>query len=74
MDATVRALGAGRQETGHELGAYWVAGYAGGLFVPFADATSGAESYGGGRYALDTAKGNPCAGRGDRPLNSSATR
>jgi uncharacterized protein (DUF1684 family) len=41
----------------HELGAYWLDGYAGGLFVPFADATSGAETYGGGRYALDTAKG-----------------
>ncbi len=40
-----------------ELGAYWLDGYAGGLFVPFADATSGQETYGGGRYALDTAKG-----------------
>jgi uncharacterized protein (DUF1684 family) len=43
--------------TGHELGAYWLDGYAGGLFVPFADATSGHQTYGGGRYALDTAKG-----------------
>jgi len=41
----------------HQLGAYWLDGYAGGLFVPFADATSGTETYGGGRYALDTAKG-----------------
>lgn len=40
-----------------ELGAYWLDGYAGGLFIPFADATSGAETYGGGRYVLDTAKG-----------------
>jgi uncharacterized protein (DUF1684 family) len=40
-----------------ELGAYWLDGYAGGLFVPFADATSGSDTYGGGRYALDTAKG-----------------
>ena len=31
--------------------------YAGGLFVPFRDATSGHESYGGGRYLFDTAKG-----------------
>jgi len=30
--------------------------YAGGLFVPFRDATSGRETYGGGRYLLDTAK------------------
>ena len=38
------------------LGAYWIAGYAGGLFVPFRDQTSGRESYGGGRYLLDTIK------------------
>jgi uncharacterized protein (DUF1684 family) len=36
---------------------YWLAGYGGGVFLPFRDATSGQESYGGGRYALDTVKG-----------------
>jgi uncharacterized protein (DUF1684 family) len=41
----------------HQLAAFWLDGYAGGLFVPFADATSGGETYGGGRYVLDTAKG-----------------
>jgi uncharacterized protein (DUF1684 family) len=30
--------------------------YAGGVFVPFKDATSGHETYGGGRYLFDTAK------------------
>jgi uncharacterized protein (DUF1684 family) len=30
--------------------------YGGGLFVPFKDATSGRETYGGGRYLFDTAK------------------
>lgn len=30
--------------------------YAGGLFVPFRDQTSGRETYGGGRYLFDTAK------------------
>jgi hypothetical protein len=30
--------------------------YAGGLFVPFRDATSGRETYGGGRYLFDTIK------------------
>ncbi len=30
--------------------------YAGGLFVPFRDKTSGRETYGGGRYLFDTAK------------------
>jgi uncharacterized protein (DUF1684 family) len=36
---------------------YWLEGYGGGLFVPFADATSGAETYGAGRYLVDTVKG-----------------
>ncbi|MGH7760175.1 MAG: DUF1684 domain-containing protein, partial [Candidatus Dormibacteraceae bacterium] len=30
--------------------------YAGGLFVPFRDTTSGRETYGGGRYLFDSAK------------------
>jgi uncharacterized protein len=38
------------------LGVYWMAGYAGGLFLPFRDATNGNETYGAGRYLLDTAK------------------
>jgi len=38
------------------LGLYWMAGYAGGLFLPFRDGTSGRETYGAGRYLLDTAK------------------
>jgi uncharacterized protein (DUF1684 family) len=39
------------------LDLYWLEGYGGGLFVPFADATSGDETYGAGRYLLDTVKG-----------------
>jgi uncharacterized protein len=31
--------------------------YGGGLFLPFKDATSGPDTYGGGRYLFDTAKG-----------------
>ncbi|HEY4871992.1 MAG TPA: DUF1684 domain-containing protein [Candidatus Dormibacteraeota bacterium] len=31
-------------------------GYGGGLFLPFRDATSGNETYGGGRYLFDTVK------------------
>jgi uncharacterized protein (DUF1684 family) len=38
------------------LAALWIEGYAGGLFVPFRDATSGRQTYGGGRYLLDTIK------------------
>jgi uncharacterized protein len=40
-----------------ELPLYWLDGYAGGLFLPFADAGSGGVTYGAGRYLLDTAKG-----------------
>jgi uncharacterized protein len=40
----------------YSLPAFWIAGYAGGLFVPFKDGTSGTETYGGGRYLLDTIK------------------
>lgn len=36
---------------------YLLEGYGGGLFVPFADLTSGRETYGAGRYLLDTIKG-----------------
>jgi uncharacterized protein len=39
------------------LEVYWLTGYGGGAFLPFRDATSGRESYGGGRYLLDTVKG-----------------
>lgn len=38
------------------LGLYWMAGYAGGLFLPFRDGTNGTETYGAGRYLLDAAK------------------
>jgi hypothetical protein len=46
---------------------YWMEGYAGGLFLPFRDATNGVETYGAGRYLLDAAKsadlgGNRAAG------------
>jgi uncharacterized protein (DUF1684 family) len=38
------------------LSVFWMAGYAGGLFIPFRDATNGAETYGAGRYLVDGAK------------------
>ena len=39
------------------LDLYWLEGYGGGLFVPFSDPTCGTETYGAGRYVLDTVKG-----------------
>jgi uncharacterized protein (DUF1684 family) len=41
-----------------ELVVYWIDVYGGGLFLPFRDATGGAETYGGGRYLFDTVKGS----------------
>jgi uncharacterized protein (DUF1684 family) len=38
------------------LAVYWLRGYAGGLFVPFRDATNGETTYGAGRYLVDAAK------------------
>ncbi|HEX7949508.1 MAG TPA: DUF1684 domain-containing protein [Candidatus Limnocylindrales bacterium] len=38
------------------LAVYWMAGYAGGLFLPFRDSTNGDATYAAGRYLLDTAK------------------
>jgi uncharacterized protein (DUF1684 family) len=38
------------------LTVFWMAGYAGGLFVPFRDGTNGTETYGAGRYLVDAAK------------------
>jgi uncharacterized protein len=39
-------------------GLYWLDAYGGGLFLPFVDRTGGTETYGGGRYLLDTVKGS----------------
>ena len=49
------------------LSVFWMAGYAGGLFIPFRDATNGTETYGAGRYLVDSAKsadlgGDPATG------------
>ncbi len=38
------------------LALYWMAGYTGGVFLPFRDATNGHATYPAGRYLLDTAK------------------
>ena len=48
------------------LEVYWLEGYGGGVFLPFADATSGTETYGGGRYLLDTVKGADLGEEGGR--------
>ena len=46
------------------LDVWWLEQYAGGLFLPVRDGSAGTTSYGGGRYALDTAKGADLGSRG----------
>ncbi len=59
----------GRVELPAPLGAsidvWWLDQYGGGLFLPLRDGTAGDTSYGGGRYALDTAKGADLGGDSD---------
>lgn len=55
-----------------QLSVFWLAGYAGGLFIPFRDATNGTSTYGAGRYLVDAAKsadlgGDPVTGAGGDP-------
>jgi uncharacterized protein (DUF1684 family) len=45
---------------------HWLEGYGGGVFLPFADATNGAETYGAGRYLLDSVKGADLGMEDDR--------
>jgi len=44
------------------LEVYWLEAYGGGVFLPFRDATSAHETYGAGRYLLDTVKGADLGG------------
>ena len=48
------------------LEVYWLDTYGGGLFLPFTDRTNGSQTYGGGRYLLDSAKGADLGGEGER--------
>jgi len=62
-DGTIRMNRAGTVALlGTEVSVWWLDQYAGGLFVPLRDATAGTDSYGGGRYLLDTAKGADLGG------------
>ena len=48
------------------LDVFWVSVYGGGVFIPFRDATNGIETYGAGRYLLDTVKGADLGGTDGR--------
>ncbi len=45
---------------------WWLRQYGGGLLLPLRDGNAGQTSYGGGRYALDTAKSADLGGRDGR--------
>jgi hypothetical protein len=49
----------------HTMGLYWIEVYGGGVFLSFRDATSGRETYGAGRYLLDTVKGADLGSEGE---------
>ncbi len=55
-------------EGSRTLAVFWMLGYAGGLFLPFRDATNGRETYGAGRYVLDAAKSADLGGDANRTL------
>jgi len=54
--------------TSCELELYWLDAYGGGIFLPFGDLTNGEETYGAGRYLLDTVKGADLGGAVDGRL------
>ena len=60
-DGTIALRRIGRVQLPKPLGigldVWWLQQYAGGIFMPVRDGTAGNETYGGGRYLLDTAKG-----------------
>jgi uncharacterized protein len=51
-----------------KLSVFWLLDYAGGFFLSFRDATCGTETYGAGRYVLDTAKGADLGTAGGRVI------
>jgi uncharacterized protein (DUF1684 family) len=58
-DGVVPFVGAGRLTLDGlgTLDLWWLNSYGGGLFLPVRDGSAGAETYGAGRYLLDTVKG-----------------
>lgn len=69
-DVTMRRTGQLALPSGSTLDVWTLQQYAGGIFVPLRDGTSGRDSdagasYGAGRYLLDTAKGSWLGGGAD---------
>jgi uncharacterized protein len=49
-----------------DLDVWWLDSYGGGVFVPVKDELAGKETYGGGRYLIDTVKGADLGGADGR--------
>ena len=60
----LRRIGAVHLPLLGDLDVWWLGSYGGGLFVPVKDALAGKETFGGGRYVLDTVKGADLGGDG----------
>jgi hypothetical protein len=58
----MRRIGRVELPVGFGLDVWWLEQYGGGLFLPLRDGTAAHESYGAGRYLLDTAKGADLGG------------
>jgi uncharacterized protein (DUF1684 family) len=66
-DGVVPFTGIGTVALG-DLGAvavWWLGSYGGGVFLPLRDGSAGTETYGAGRYVLDTVKGADLGRVGD---------
>jgi uncharacterized protein (DUF1684 family) len=58
----MRRIGRVELPIGFGLDVWWLEQYGGGLFLPLRDGTAAHETYGAGRYLLDTAKGADLGG------------
>ncbi len=58
-DGVVPFTGIGTVALGHlgEVALWWLDSYGGGVFLPLRDGSAGRDTYGAGRYVLDTVKG-----------------
>jgi uncharacterized protein len=58
-DGLVPFVGVGTVALGDlgEVAVWWLDSYGGGIFLPLRDGSAGQETYGAGRYVLDTVKG-----------------
>lgn len=66
-DGVVPFVGIGTVALGDlgQVAVWWLDSYGGGVFLPLRDGSAGRETYGAGRYVLDTVKGSDLGREGD---------